>query len=367
MDLKFIQEIPEHTLNFTSSLREGKSYKFTPMKKGLTSYGKKLELGFSCYALKIFYMLNGLSLLDHNEIDNWGKYINSFQNNQYKGYSNYYIDSHYLKYYQKIFSKESLNSSIKSIINNIGNKDYDTKKVKLFKGINAETKQAISTLAEIGKKSELGVEVRFSQKENLIEFLNSLDWSKPWSAGGQFASFCVYNETQNLNFKNTLMSYANNLVDNETGSYFTSKPKNSREIINGAMKIISGLDWLNVDIHYPKQLIDFCLKNKPIIEGCDIVDYIYVLYKCSKQSNYKTKEINILFESLLKEIMKLYLKNEGGFSYFTNKSQTHYYGVKISKGKYTADLHGTLLCTWGIIMILDSFENKNEKYSIIKP
>ena len=55
-----------------------------------------------------------------------------------------------------------------------------------------------------------------------------------------------------------------------------------REIINGAMKVISGLDWLDARIHSPKKLIDFCLDNKPFLEGCDIVDYVYVLYKCSK-------------------------------------------------------------------------------------
>ena len=53
------------------------------------------------------------------------------------------------------------------------------------------------------------------------------------------------------------------------------------------MKVITGLDWLEVKIHNPNKLIDFCLANKPEFEGCDLVDYIYVLYKCSSQTNYK--------------------------------------------------------------------------------
>ena len=29
-------------------------------------------------------------------------------------------------------------------------------------------------------------------------------------------------------------------------------PNSSREVINGAMKVISGLDWLEREIHYPE-------------------------------------------------------------------------------------------------------------------
>ena len=51
------------------------------------------------------------------------------------------------------------------------------------------------------------------------------------------------------------------------------------EVINGAMKVITGLDWINHEIHYPEKLIDFCLNTKPQT-GCDLVDIVYVLYKC---------------------------------------------------------------------------------------
>ena len=31
------------------------------------------------------------------------------------------------------------------------------------------------------------------------------------------------------------------------------------EKINGAMKVITGLEWLSIPIHKPKELIDLCL------------------------------------------------------------------------------------------------------------
>ena len=63
------------------------------------------------------------------------------------------------------------------------------------------------------------------------------------------------------------------------------------------MKVISGLDWLDKEIHYPRELIDFCLSNSPILEGCDVVDFVYVLYKCAEQENYRKKEISILLKT----------------------------------------------------------------------
>ena len=60
------------------------------------------------------------------------------------------------------------------------------------------------------------------------------------------------------------------------------------------MKVITGLDWIDSEIHYPEKLIDFVSITNPL-EGCDVVDYVYVLYKCSKQTSYKKAEINACF------------------------------------------------------------------------
>ena len=133
------------------------------------------------------------------------------------------------------------------------------------------------------------------------------------------------------------------------------------------MKVISGLDWLEKEIHYPKELVDFCLHNNPILEGCDIVDFVYVLYSCSQQTDYKKSQIQKLFKEILNDIRKLYHPKDEGFSYFFNKSQTHYYGVEITKGEANADLHSTLLCIWAIIMILDILEEKPSIFNVIKP
>ena len=35
-----------------------------------------------------------------------------------------------------------------------------------------------------------------------------------------------------------------------------------REIVNGAMKVITGLDWLNIPIHKPNELNRYMFKYK---------------------------------------------------------------------------------------------------------
>ena len=77
------------------------------------------------------------------------------------------------------------------------------------------------------------------------------------------------------------------------------------------MKVITGLDWLEEKIHYPEKLIDFA-NNKPKHEGCDVVDYIYVLTKCSKQTNYKRKQLDGSCW-IISVLSVLYREKQGGF------------------------------------------------------
>ena len=76
------------------------------------------------------------------------------------------------------------------------------------KSINAETKQAISSLYQIGNQTSSKVFLDYKTSNELEDYLKNLDWSKPWTSGAQFSSICVYNETQNLNFSEDLKTFA---------------------------------------------------------------------------------------------------------------------------------------------------------------
>ena len=77
------------------------------------------------------------------------------------------------------------------------------------------------------------------------------------------------------------------------------------------MKVLTGLDWLDVDIHHPKNLIDTCLSSSIPDEGCDVVDLVYVLYRCSEATDYKKDEIIKFYKLILDKInITIFLKLE---------------------------------------------------------
>lgn len=366
-NLNFANEALESTITYIKTLNQNDYKIFSPATEGLTNYGNNLKLGFSTYGLKIYYMLGEWERLSQEDKNNWTNYINSFQKNYDLLPKNSYVDDVLYNFYTDITLSHKSKDLAKRLLNVIPKYNYDTNQIKFKKSVNAETKQAIASLYQVGEANRKPYSPEFTDPIDIKTYLNSLDWSKPWTSGAQFASLCVFSKVNSGINDDFLIEFANSIVNSETGGYFLKKPNHSREVINGSMKILSGLDWLDCDIHYPEKLIDYCINNNPITEGCDIVDYIYVLYRCSEQTNYRKEDILNLFDDSLDEIIKLYHKQNFGFSYFKNQSQTHYYGLEITKGNNAPDLHGTLLCTWAIIMILNSASELKSHYKLIKP
>ena len=137
------------------------------------------------------------------------------------------------------------------MFNKFLNTDYKTNQTKIENYIRAETKQSVSTLFEINRINEKKISTLPLSSFEINGFLNSLNWSYPWNSGAQYSALCVFAKTQ-LNEKNfedasnALENFCNNLVNKENGLYYQGRFTTSNEVINGAMKIITGLDWLNI-------------------------------------------------------------------------------------------------------------------------
>ena len=364
--------LKDSILEYLDTLKKENIFEYFPTKKGLTQQGQDINLGFSCYALKCFHILDNTSLLTEENKEAWGNYLNNYQIESVR-FPNYsYVDKNYLLSYEMKDTTRLLKESLKKTINLLQPNKFETFQQKLVNSIRAETKQTISTLSEI-RQLPKNKYLEFPQEDSEIKyFLNKLDWNKPWSSGAQFANLCVFAKTQlgDSEYEKTrviLSDFSANLANSETGAYYLNKIPSNQELINGSMKIISGLDWIDNPIHFPEKLIDLCLNIRPQTEGCDLVDIIYVLYKCSQQSNYRKKDIDHYFNEIHSKIFLNFNFDDGGFSYFTKKSQTHYYGVKISEGLDTADLHGTTLLLWALSMIYTFKEDDSIKLRIIKP
>ena len=356
--------------SFIDSLRlTNNSYSFLPCLKGATQAGRELKLGFSCYALKTYFTLNKWDNFDEDYKNEWGQYINSFQKKSriYPDYS--FLDDAYIDNFNKFRIERFTKDFVKKLLNLSKKYNYQSKKFELQTSIRAETKQAISTLQQVNFSNQY-IYDDFPKTENEIKnYLNKYDWNKPWSAGAQFSGLCVFVSTQlddNLDIKTSLENFINSKV-NSDGFYYSGEMPNYTELINGSMKVLTGLDWLNVPIHFPEKIIDLCLSGKPSQQGCDLVDFVYVLYRCSLETNYRKKEIIKYLENFYETIFNHFYPNQGGFSYGIDSSQKLYYGVEISKGKNEPDIHGTLLLTWALSMIFKITENENYDWKVLKP
>lgn len=366
-ELSFYQDIPKLSVEFLETLKVNDRFDFIPTREHSTKIGKKINLGYNCYAIKLYKISNSWDNITVNKKKAWTDFILDYQNHDVDQFNNYFIDKEVFRYFNNPLTVYRTKDNIKKIVKKLSHKDFQLRDIHIFKTLNAENKQTISTLKEVGVEILNVPIVTFDKSKDLESYLNLFDWSKPWDAGAQFSIYSVYSEVYDLNLKNELIKFIETKLDFETGSYFEGRISTPRQIINGAMKVISGLDWLENPIHFPKKLIDFCLNNRPEFEGCDLVDYVYVLYKCSLQTDYKRDEINSLLTEVLDYLKLLYFKEEKGFSYFKNKSQTHYYGINISKGKNLPDIHGTLLSVWAIVMILEVLEKNTNNYNILRP
>jgi len=369
---KWLVDLDINLENFLDALKKDK-FEFYPVLKGYTKYGQEIQLGHSCYALKIYYIIGKWDKLENSTKEDWVAFINSFQMSREDFPKNSYIDQKYLKAYEKFDLKKFVKNKVKKILNTLFDKKYILNNEKIKDFIKADTKQAISTLYQVGFKQENKYLTEAMENKNILYYLESLDWSKPWNAGAQFASLCVFVETQlndldNKNeYLNELKKFLKNISDDKTGAFFAGEKPNKQELINGAMKVITGADWIGLGIPYPEKLIDTCLAIEPESEGCDLVDIVYVLFKCNQITSYRNREIASYFEKLLTEIEKHYFKKFGGFSYYQQKSQKYYYGVKVSKGLNEPDLHGTLLLVWALGMISHVIDLPFGKWKTLKP
>ena len=366
MDNLNFEDIEVNLKNYISNL-ETEDFNFKPSNTGSTTNGRKLQLGFLCYALKTMYILNDSRLENEEYLGEFVNKINSFQIKEKNKFQAYYVDENYKKAFQKIYLKNLLKNTIKFFLLRIKFNEINPNK-KLMEFLRAETKQSIATISQFNKSPEIAFDNYPKDEAEVKKFISKLDWRFPWNAGAQVAGICVF---MSFDKNKENLSY---FIDLEIGkfvkpdgAYYRGIVENQSEKINGAMKVISGLDWLNIPIHKPKELIDLCLSHEPNSEGCDIVDVIYVLFKCFEQTDYKKNEIKDYIEKLIPKIMIHYKKDEGGFSYYSNKTQEFYYGVKISEGKDEADIHGTTLLTWALSMAFLILGHPYPSWRIIKP
>ncbi len=352
----------------------GQPGRFLPCPAGATAAGEAIGLGFSCFALKIFYTLNiwEQQAPDHKRA--WLDFIRSHQVAAEPGRDHpgggAFVDPAVMA----AMPPESPSAVFKRGIQRLLGKNALSPRVET---VIAESKQAIATLAQVGAIPERPYQNFPRQPTALQKRLSGFDWSKPWGAGGQTAALAVFARTQAPLLESeadaealihTCSTFFGTIADPGSGGYFSGPtPPNHGQLINGAMKVLTALDWLETPVHYPERLIDSCLARLPSSTGCNLVDAIHVLHRCALQTEHRRRDIQAFCLQVLDMVISHY-HADGGLSYRIGQSQTHYYyGTVISKGLNVGDIHGTCLLMWGLAMILELLDENEPGWQVIRP
>lgn len=330
----------------------------------------------SCYANKLYYTLGLWDELSDGEQSSWIAYLQSFQVEDApvsSRQSGAYIDPPVIAYHNtaRLSTKQRIKKMVKWVLRRQWRSIPYTYQV-----IAAETKQTIATLAQLNADSLIPYENFPKSPAAVHQYLNRFDWTTPWGAGAHFAVLCVYLRTQAPRLvpdaqAQALIRAASDFItaklDQASGSYFSGNTPAYGQLVNGAMKVLTGLDWLNIPIHKPERLIDTCLSQVPDDEGCYLVDTVYVLYRCQQQTDYRRKDIHGYLNAMLDMIALHWVEQDGGFSYYINRSQMWYYGIPLTEGGAVADLHGTILLVWALSMIFAMQGTLPPHWKVIRP
>jgi len=230
--------------------------------------------------------------------------------------------------------------------------------------IRAESRQSKSALVEVGVETP-NPPPGLLWSEDVGAFSQRLDWTRPWGAGAQFSSLLFF-ASHGLRddpeaferFQDKAATVLESVRDPETGSWHRGSPS-PEQVINGAMKVLTGLAWTDIPIPEPERLTDYCLAHPPEEHGCSMTDRVYVLQRCGAVTDHRRDEVRADAEAFIEAARPFYHEG-GGFRYFPKGSQTVYYGARITDGRKMPDVHGTCLFVWGLALatdILDVREN----------
>ncbi len=299
--------------------------------------GERAGLGISCLALKTCVMLGLLSCFDDGELEGWTDHIQSFQ--AAKGrFAGFFEDAAVLRIADR----------------NAGwfRRDVATRR--------AETRQACAALLSAGSSPLYPVRKLPETPEQVGNYIRKLDWTEPWGAGshaGHLMFFYglnarVFGQAETADsLLPVVLAELDRLQNPESGSWYSRRPS-GEQIVNGAMKILSGYAFLNKPFPYPDRLIDTCLAAANDEHGCNNTDVIYVLHQCARYTSHRQADIRDYCARRLRTIER-FRREDGAFSFFETGAQTSYYGVPISRGLLESDIHGTTLFVWTIVMIGD--------------
>lgn len=362
LDIGWLTHLEEQIPVFLRSLRLGdRPGRYLPCARGATPLGREMGLGFSCFALRTLHMMDHVERLCIDEREAWFDFIKDYQRQD--GTAGF-EDPPQLAF---LHAPGTFGEKLARWMGR-GSRRPRANEILL-----AETKQAIATLADVGTQPTRIFRGFASDPGRVQQWMESLNWSRPWGAGGQAAGLVVFLVTQGPHFMapdaleaclEVCRHFYADIADSRTGGYFRGSCPDHGELMNGAMKVLMALDWLKVPPHYPVQLTGTCIAKLPSSKGCHLVDAVYVLERCLDGDPAERAIAEYCGRVI--DLIRTHAHTNGGFSFFVRRAQTQYYGCPISKGLDEPDVQGTCLLVWALALIWRILDPENARWKLIR-
>lgn len=252
----------------------------------------------------------------------------------------------------------TLKELAKGIIKTVrGNQSLDVLLQRQQMNLRAETRQSAGALLMVGQMPKYLLPFPWQNVEGALRFINELNWKFPWAAGSHLSHLvfflnagisAVASQKEIEDIKDAVLSFLDQIRDPETGTWYRGNIFPS-EKINGAMKVLTALEWIGRPFPDCRKLVDFALSQDFIEDGCGFLNRLLVVYSGLKgcPSGYRAEDIARLGQEGLEKVAT-FRKDDGGFSFYRERAQTSYYGARISNGAPVSDMHGLAMMVWAI-------------------
>lgn len=243
--------------------------------------------------------------------------------------------------------------------------------------LRAETRQSLAAIKMLGGRPRYPFSRLPRNKTQCRRYVHSLPWGVPWSAGSHFSHLIFFLHTNQQYFPE-LFPESRELIETafqelqsykrQDGSWYTTNCKLPvHQKINAAMKIFTALEVAGIkEVEKVEALIELCLEAKNDEHACNHFNVVYVLYRCSRLSDYRRADIENYFLDRLDKYKAHYFPQSGGFSFHKGHASKFYYAARVSRGLREPDIHGTHLFAWALVLIADFF-NLNQSFNLRFP
>lgn len=239
---------------------------------------------------------------------------------------------------------------------------YKTHRYNDAANIRAETRQSAATLWMVDELPKHILPLEAVSRESFKGYIEKLNWSDPWHAGSQTSHQLMMLSVNNqiaggLDYYDDvvagIMEFLDSIYDKDTGTWHQGNDLDNQIKLNGAMKIYSGLQWLDGVEFSNKALIDFALTIPIQLDGCGFTNSLFAI-RLARRGIEDYRQDDIIERSIqcLNHSMKH--KHDGsGYSFLLDEAQRFYYTQYTSSGGNQADMHGTGMFALGVAIALE--------------